>query len=37
MKAKINLICLLKALSIFVFTGCKDGYDELDFTTYYWH
>ncbi len=30
MKSKINIIYLLMALSIVVFTGCKDGEDGLD-------
>lgn len=37
MKAKINIIYLLLAFSILVFTGCKekDGDDGLDATVYY--
>ncbi|MDP3916626.1 MAG: hypothetical protein Q8R96_23110 [Bacteroidota bacterium] len=40
MKAKINIIYLLVAVSILVFTGCKgkdgnDGLDGLDTTVYY--
>jgi hypothetical protein len=37
MKAKINIINLLVAFSILVFTGCKekDGDDGLDLTVYY--